>query len=174
MERWERLTVLAAAAMLSAFLFAGASLGGHGPLASFGGSTPVAFQVADWAGSVVSAPNNTCPTSGPLGGLSTTESALVFVVTGAAGIGVGIAIGRFSGAMRKAGGGNTPDSASPKLSWSGGVGDPMARAGGASSTSGGGSGKVAEPPDPALNPQPLPPGFKPPEPPPGGQPPTET
>ena len=169
MERWKRLAVLTAVAMLSAFLLAAALPGGHGPLASSGRSTQGSLQVAfeHMAGSAGSAPNSTCPTSGPLGGLSTTESVLVFVVIGAAGIGVGIAIGRYSGATRKAGGGSTPGSESLKTSWGGSDGDPIARNAGASSTSGGGSGKVTEPPDPALNPQPLPPGFKPPQPPPG-------
>jgi hypothetical protein len=110
-------------------------------------STAVSGASAGLHSFVVTAPNGSCPFSGPLSGLNTPETVGVLVVIAVAGMAAGVGIGRLS------------------------------------YTSGGGAGKIkTEPPDPALNPQPLPPGIRPPEPepalnpqplPPGFKPPPE-
>jgi len=131
-RRWQ-VTVLALVVASIAILTVGTASALHEPSGDQAHSVAMALAVIATnlhASAATSA--GSCPASGPLGGLDTTDSVLVLVAIAVAGIGVGIAIGRV---------------------WA------------SRSTSGGGAGKVkTEPPDPALNPQPLPPGFRPPEP----------
>jgi len=135
-RRWRRVTVLAVASVFLGVLLGGAIAAPHRPIARPGEAAVAVLGVgsAILRGSSPTSANTTCPASGPLGGLNTTDSILIFVVTAIAGIGLGIGIG---------------------WRWAPGTG-------------GSGTGKVIEPPDPALNPQPLPPGFKPPGPSSGG------
>jgi len=127
--KWRQAAVLAGVATVLAFLIAGATGALHGAPASAGRSTSGAVA-AILRPFQTSAPAPTCAYSGPLGGLNGWEDGGLIAVILLGGVGIGW-VARSPVRLTTVG----------------------------SSTKGGGSGRVMEPPDPALNPQPLPPGL---------------
>lgn len=122
-----RLAVILGGATVVGLLFVGAVEAWHGASASL--DQPIAREVgSSLRDSAATAPSGSCPVSGPLGGLNTPETIGVLAVIAIAGIGGGIAIGRFL----------NPQPLPP------GVYLPR------SGTSGETSGEAPEPPDPAI------------------------
>lgn len=165
-RRWRRVTVLAVASVFMGVLLGGAIVAPHSPLARPSEAAVAVLGVgsAILQGSSLTSANTTCPTSGPLGGLNTTDSILIFVVTAIAGIGMGISIGWRWASGGGGGAGKVIEPPDPAL-------NPQPLPPGDKLPGGSGGGdppKSTAPPDPALNPQPLPPGFKPPGPSSGG------
>ena len=122
-----RMAVLVGVATVAVFLLAGAIGILHGVSASVAQSAGRAAGTG-LRDSAVTAPTNSCPSSGPLGGLNTGETVGLLVIIAIAGIGGGIVIGRFL----------NPQPLPP--------GVYMPRSG----PSAGAAGKAPEPPDPAV------------------------